>query len=542
VALNEALTAAESGHIGHHNTERAAINALMGADALLVASATAPASLRAVADYVCDGTSDQTEINAAITAAVAAGKPGAVQLTGGEYSLTGAIKMRQRSSLIGTPQTVLRAAGTWAAYDGQTQGGIIEPVANNTDRWYVYGNHMRLWGDRAGSGNTYGIYANTTTNVGFIEGTDSMFGIYDLYILETRQTAIYLRGAYSRENHIRDIRIFSCGNPGSTVAHGIHTEGNDSFYVDVSAGDCTGNAFWVNGTNNQFAICKGWFAREYGFLITQPRTVLSSCSAQDNLKSGFRFETGPNNASACTADSNSYDRSPSGAITGRSYYGFDIPWSAWVTLAGCTAYDKNEGARGIRQVYGFYLGSGSVQNQVIGIANSHFTGSVGGPGVDGAGNNIIVTGDQGVFTRFVGSAMGSEVTFWRSEATAATAAQGLDLPQALTELDASVQGSRKLVEPLDVGSQVQIAVTVRNLAATADSLTVSIRSTANTANVLATVTIAVPAAIGTITAKSVYTTKPAWFTADTTLGVYTSHTGAATLDYIFKDVTLRHRP
>lgn len=542
MGLTEPLTAAASGHVEFHNAERRGINALAGARELLVASATAPTNLRAVADYVCDGTADQTEINAALTAATAAGRPGMVRLTGGEYSLTGAVQMRQRSALVGTPQTVLRAAGTWAAYDGQAQGGIIEPLGNNTDRWYVLGNHMRLWGDRAGAGNTYGVYANTTTNVGFVEGTDSMFGVYDVYVIETRQTAIYIRGAFSRENHFRDIRIFSCGTAGVTTAHGIHTEGNDSFYVDISSGACTGNAFFINGTNNQFTVCKGWFASQNGFLVTQPRTVLSSCSAQDNLMSGFRFETGPNNASACTADSNSYDQSPSTAITGRTYYGFDIPWSAWVTLAGCTAYDKNESARGIRQVYGFWLGPGAIQNQVIGIANDHFTGAVGGPGVDGSGNNILVTGNQGVFSRFVGTAMGSEVTFWRSEATAAVAGQGLDLPQAATELDATVKGTRKLVEALDVGSQVQVTTTIRNMQATTDTVTVTIRDTANTANILATVACAIPAVIDTRAFKSTYTAKPAWFTADTTLGVYVAHTGIATLDYIFKDVTLRHRP
>jgi hypothetical protein len=131
-------------------------------------------------------------------------------------------------------------------------------------------------------------------------------------------------------------------------------------------------------------------------------------------------------------------------------------------------------------------------------------------------------------------------TFWQDRTVGtAIANQGLNLPAALTELDATEQGTRTAMNGSDVGIQVQISVNMRTVAHTgaANSIVVSIRDTSNTANVLATVTIS-SGAVGSYVVRSNWANKPAWFTGDRTLAVYTSG-GDGTDDFIFKNIQLR---
>lgn len=68
---------------------------------LVVASATASAKERALADYVCTGTADDVQIQAAITAINTAGA-GIVQLTEGAFTLAAALNMMSGVTLQGT--------------------------------------------------------------------------------------------------------------------------------------------------------------------------------------------------------------------------------------------------------------------------------------------------------------------------------------------------------------------------------------------------------------------------------------------------------
>jgi hypothetical protein len=518
--------------------------------ALIVASADQPAEIKDAATVVCDGTGDQTEINAQIDASATAGYGQPVGLIGGGFNINGAIKFRRSVPLAGSRyiNTRITATGTWTSVQGVITGAMLEPFDDHQDRCDV--RRMMLFGNRFGGANVQGLYYHVEATTGFIYGTDTRSLFEDLFFYETKQTAARFSGANCRFLFANRLHAKSCGAFGTDTAHGFHLGCADSHFVQCDAGDCSGNGFFIqSGANNRLTTCKAWFSDLAGFRLQGAvRCQINGCESQDNREHGYYIDTGTHTLQGCHADSNGWDQVVGGGVS--AFDGFHCPDGANVNalqMVGCEAYDKNENARGIHQRYGFYLGSGMFASQVIGVATSNGTGMVGGTGINGAAMNVQVSGKMSDGTptqvfRAVGSALGAEVTFWRSEATAAVANQGLDLPQALTELDSGVQGTRKLVEVLDIGSQVQLAVTVRGLQATADSLTISIRDVANTANVLATVTMSISAAIETQTAKSVYAAKPSWFTADTTLGVYTSHTGAATLDYIFKDVTLRHRP
>jgi len=75
-------------------------------------------------EYVCDGTADQVQINAAISDANAAGG-GRVIVLDGAYSLTGPIVMKDNVHLIGGPATNCVAASTFTTSSGMINCGGI---------------------------------------------------------------------------------------------------------------------------------------------------------------------------------------------------------------------------------------------------------------------------------------------------------------------------------------------------------------------------------------------------------------------------------
>ena len=84
---------------------------------VLVAANSAPAAVKAVAEYTCDGTADQVQINAALTDVASTG--GLVQLTPGQYNLSASVTVpvstgvQLRGSGWGT---VLQVGSGMAAY------------------------------------------------------------------------------------------------------------------------------------------------------------------------------------------------------------------------------------------------------------------------------------------------------------------------------------------------------------------------------------------------------------------------------------------
>ncbi|MGW5126674.1 hypothetical protein ACWEQ7_21990 [Streptomyces sp. NPDC004069] len=87
----------------------------------LVASATAPESVRAAASYVCTGTADQMVIQAAINAAQSEGG-GVVQLSGGTFNLTGPISINGTANEDDPLTVTLAGVGEFAT--------ILKPASN----------------------------------------------------------------------------------------------------------------------------------------------------------------------------------------------------------------------------------------------------------------------------------------------------------------------------------------------------------------------------------------------------------------------------
>lgn len=352
---------------------------------ILVASADAPTRIQAQANYVCDGTNDQVEINQALTDLGTIG--GRVLLSEGVFNCTGAVQMRRRTLLMGQGRaTILKAIGTWAAYDGLAQGALIEPISDRIDKTTVA--LLALDGNRWTGADVHGIYYNITTRDDFDESSDAAHYFTDVYIVETRRHAVYLTGSNMRSNALTRIRAYNVGAEGETVAHGFYIDCPDSFYSQCESGSSSGHGFLIEGANNRFTNCKAWYSDLNGFHVGNVRNQFAACEAQDNEQHGFYCGSGPNSFVGCHADSNSWNSASPTA----SYDGFHIPWGSRIQLVGCSAYDKDEAGRGNWQRYGFYVGSAGNHIQIIGTVKDNAIGATGGNGIGNATNLIMVNG------------------------------------------------------------------------------------------------------------------------------------------------------
>ncbi|MCB0012786.1 MAG: right-handed parallel beta-helix repeat-containing protein [Anaerolineales bacterium] len=355
------------------------------AGALLVAAADSSAESKLAANFVCDGTADQVQINAAVAALGPAG--GTIQLSEGTFNCSGAVRLSRRTQLQGRGRaTILKANGSWSAFDGSAQGALIEPADDGTDKTAVA--HLALDGNRWSGGDCLGIYYNITRSDAFDEGPDAAHQFVDVYIYRTRRHGIHLTGAHMRANQLARLRVYNVGEEGVTEAHSFLIDCPDSFLSQCESGSSSGSGFYVAGSNNRFVGCKSWYSDLNGFSIHAVRNQFAACEAQDNEGHGFYCGSGPNSFVGCHADSNSWN----GASPTSSFDGFHIPWGSRIQLVGCSAYDKNEGGRGHWQRYGFFIGSSAEHIQIIGTVMDNATAGVGGSGAGNASNLILVNG------------------------------------------------------------------------------------------------------------------------------------------------------
>jgi len=354
-----------------------------GAGSALVAAHTAPSKVKNAADFVCDGSSDQTVINDAIKALGSRG--GAIRLSRGVFNVTGAVRLKRRTTLAGEGRaTVLRANGSWAAYDGTGPGAIVEPRNQGIDKTTVM--HLALDGNRGGGANVRGMYFRITDAARFDEGPDPTHMFSHLYIFDTESHGIHLSGGRMRATKLSNIRVYNAG--GQTEANGFRVECPDGSYHQCETGSSSGDGFYIAGTNNRFTNCKSWYSDGSGFFIKTPRNQFAACDSQDNEQHGFYINSGPNSLTSCHADSNSWR----GSSPQSRYDGFHIPWSTEVQIIGCSAYDKNESNRGSWQRFGVFVGGASENCQLIVTTNGNASGALGGSGAANASNVVMVTG------------------------------------------------------------------------------------------------------------------------------------------------------
>jgi hypothetical protein len=238
--------------------------------------------------------------------------------------------------------------------------GCFYPAANDTHAYGV--SNLYLNGNYAAGGTCTGIYLSdvtwsSTLYDGFpTTSPDPLPHFSNLRIIgfggTTTRDGIY-GGNSVRQVHLRNIVVFDPGR------YGLNWNCVDSHLSDIHVGSAGVSAFYVDGSNNRFHGCKGYFSDEVGFHFTGGRNSLAACETQDNGTHGFYLESagggGQNTLAGCVADSN-------GRLgTG---YGFFIEASR-TTAEACYAFDKKETGTSVQDV-GFYI-SGT-DNTVSGFA------------------------------------------------------------------------------------------------------------------------------------------------------------------------------
>lgn len=360
----------------------------LGTNTVIVAGHNESQDIKDIADYVCDNTADQDQINAAIAqiATVSVGgnakgtNGGTVLLVGREFTISGPILVQSQVTLqgaYGKSATWIRCHSSYAPGDA---GGMIELA--NEDAQYVTICDLGL---RAEGVNVCGI----RLAMGAGQEYDGYHVVTNIYMWHTGSHGLYITKTSStnrmRGGHYSYIRIID------PDGHGVYIDSPDSFYNNIDVGSAGVNGFYIAHSNNMITNCKAWFSGNDGFHVPGAAfrdNVLSNCSAQDNARHGF-YIAGPRHVlSSCSADSNGYISG--GPVPGNGD-GFHVAINAnGLNLQG-TASDKNESARGLRQRYGVNIASATT-NVIVNVTTWHNAeGHLNGTGSVASVVNVIDT-------------------------------------------------------------------------------------------------------------------------------------------------------
>lgn len=317
-------------------------NGVRGAG-ILVAASNAPTAVKNAADYVCDGTADQVQINAAITSAAYSDNGGVnyglVQLSGGEFSISSPILMKTGVSLHGVGfLTILKSVSLAAP------AGVVQLYDMNTHMTSLQ--HLTLDGGAAGGGTSSAVvYRNSDGNIGDAKGAtgdhngtpgndpDSSHVLSDLFVRNfsngTARHGIFM-DADARDPKVSRIRVRSCSGTGFKM-----NDSSDGKYSQNIAIGCN-IGYDIGGGSNMFTTCKAAYSDVDGWVVASSRLHLIGCHAQDNGRHGFNVSGVDPAMSGCVADSN--------RRLDTSGYGLNLS-SSRAIVEGFHAYDRGQSAQ-----------------------------------------------------------------------------------------------------------------------------------------------------------------------------------------------------
>lgn len=344
--------------------------------AVTVAAYEAPQSVKDAADYTCDGTADEVQINLALKQA---SRPGAgwsgegqmrVQLLGPRFNLADQIDMPPEVTLAGQgPGTLLRPPTSGLATD-YAIGLLVSDSAHVCIQDLTIGREadvLSAWGGigliGAADGDSYSIYT----------GSDGFSTIRNVMILKTAGKGIVV-GGVGGTNGQRETQIDGC-YLWNIRDIGIHIDGGSDAKIRncVVASGRNGAGFHIGGGNTLVSGCKAYYRgnpgyADNGFTIASSRCQITGCEAQDNGGWGFAFTGTEAHGSSLLADSNSAYSS--------SYGGYSIGVDG--AFAGLHATDRAQSTN--RQNVGIAF-SGSPRVMLTGYVkvdsgSNHVTGTL----------------------------------------------------------------------------------------------------------------------------------------------------------------------
>lgn len=387
-----------SGAAVEHRLTKAALEAVRRRTATLtVASAAASDAMKASADYVCDGTADQVEINAAIAALPTLG--GTVVLSEGDFNVT--------SSILIQNETVTLAGQGAGLYSGGSQtpstGTRIDAVTGVTSAVILV---QRALNDRPVYGVTIrdlavdGSYVGTAVDGILFRSNRGL--IQHVQVSRCSGNGVVIRGYSSWATY--DTQLIAV-QAYSNTDNGFQTDtrGEDLHFIGCLAfgnGDC---GIRNEGASQQFVNTHSYDNDGYGFYFpgSGTRSKISNAKIEGN-NGGVYIEGGASHIliTGCGFKDNS-------RTTGNTYDHINIAGSSGSNLnvvTGCNFVSTiSNKAR-----YGVNLVNTNATNTLI-TANSFADGGFGtapinNSGATASGYRAIIRNNLGVATERAGTA------------------------------------------------------------------------------------------------------------------------------------------
>lgn len=283
---------------------------------LLVASAVADPKVQAAADYLCDGTDDDVQINAAIQALPAWG--GRVLLSEGTFYLGASVTLDQN-------YTVLEGSGRVSTELALQNGENVDMVVVTGQLCAV--RSLSLNGNKANqstAGN--GVSLQNTKNV-----------VKDVWITSCYENGVEIVGVLGTPAHacrVLDSFITLCRLDGVAIAA---TYSYDCTIQNVWSGDNDQHGFSTASGETRFDNCHSWGNGVDGLRITATtQTTVIGCYMETNTGRGIRASGGSDHARILGSH---FYRNASNGV-----YGFN---SDYWTIQGCTFTENGFGTGGV---------------------------------------------------------------------------------------------------------------------------------------------------------------------------------------------------
>lgn len=247
--------------------------------AILIAASNASARDIAGADYVCDGTADDVQINAAISSFGTDG--GVVILSEGTFSIANEIAITHSNQGI-----VGQGMGTkLVAANAADLVGVITIIGTGVINYYV--KNLYINGNKANQSFGAGIYVSTPWQNGVFDPN----GVFeDIYIESCKNNGFQVNAnSDTRVMHLTRVRVRGCEGNGFYMPAPSTT---DNIFIDCIAEVNALNGFYIGSLNSHFISCKAFYngsatGNNHGFYILGYNNYFDACEAQDNYQSGF---------------------------------------------------------------------------------------------------------------------------------------------------------------------------------------------------------------------------------------------------------------
>jgi hypothetical protein len=300
----------------------------------LIAASDASTKSKAKADTVCDGTNDETDINAALALG------GRVLLSEGTFNIASSVLLKTKSMLCGSGNgTQLKATAALndavvRLFDKSCELTVLSDFIVN-GALATGGDGVKIDNEDYGGGWTFADAQHLLQNV-LVKGAKAYGFNFPPGV-----------GYTGRAQTLLGCGAYDCGSDGFYIGT------SDTVLTNCVAGVNTGKGFSLYGWGAQVVNCKAYYSGGIGFDVFF-KCQLMNCQSQNNHNTAFVLEGDDNSFCNCVADTNGFNPSVCN--------GFWIA-GARNSFYNCLAIETRAGAARF-QGYGYVLANGTSYNLI----------------------------------------------------------------------------------------------------------------------------------------------------------------------------------